>query len=136
MRLKRAHALLAGLILATTTSVAVAQEPIPMPGHPAPTHAYPIVDAHPGGCADCAAAPKAKGGLIEGWRTALCEGPCGGLPCDKPFGCTSKCDTKCFMFGSCNQFFGRRDRRPPVYPPPGIIPPWTSPCEYGTWHRW
>ena len=119
-------------------SAVVPLPPVP-PGPPAP----PAVVAG-GGCSACGAVDNACGagdtaceecgGKKWGHRLfgKLCAGPNGGDVCDNPIGCSNCRQEKCFLFGSCRQFFGKR----PYEPPPGIIPPPTTPCHYGTFHRW
>lgn len=93
---------------------------------PAPAHSAA------GGCSTCNTGyPDVK---PNGFLNCLCNGPNGGQPLDMPLGCSTCEDEATFTFGSCKQFFNNRVRS--WGPAPGIIPPSTNPCIYGTWMRW
>ncbi len=122
---------------------------------PAPAHgAVPPVPSH-GNCPSCAvAAPPSSGGCASCAPTPAndcidCAGEdedsglfrrlFGGKSqkqrygCAAPLGCGTFHSDACFLFGSCRQFFGKR---PPREPFPGQFQPPTSPCYYGTFHRY
>jgi hypothetical protein len=58
--------------------------------------------------------------------------PCGVDGCCAPIGCSNKAAECRFIFGSCRSFFGCYEE----CPRPSYVPPRSTPCEYGTFHRW
>ena len=138
MRHRLMLGLAAGLLCLTFGSAASADE-LPLTAQPPVVHSPAPAAEVTGGCSACGSltgscpcqgeAEPEKCGKVK----CLMKGPNCGESCAPAWGCADCQSTKCFMFGSCKQFFGKR---PPYTPPPGIRGPTTTPCQYGTWHRW